>query len=65
VDVLLVTGSKAPHLHTVHTTAQKLNKKRTTLLVVDDVADVLTEAVRSPSMTEKFFFSSLIISHEP
>ncbi|CAB3410482.1 unnamed protein product [Caenorhabditis bovis] len=44
VDALLVTGSKAPHLHTVYTTHKSMNKKKTTLLVVDNVSDVMLEA---------------------
>lgn len=44
VDVLLVSGSKASHLHTVYTTHKSMNKKKTTLLVVDNVADVMVEA---------------------
>ncbi|PIC15348.1 hypothetical protein B9Z55_022360 [Caenorhabditis nigoni] len=44
VDALLVTGSKASHLHTVYTTHKSMNKKKTTLLVVDNVADVMQEA---------------------
>ncbi|CAD6185474.1 unnamed protein product [Caenorhabditis auriculariae] len=44
VDALLVSGSKAPHLHTVYTTHKSMNKRKTTLLVVDNVADVMQEA---------------------
>lgn len=46
IDVLLVTGAKAPHLNTVYNTHKSMNKKKTTLLVVDNVCDVLEEAVR-------------------
>ncbi|EYC39054.1 hypothetical protein Y032_0679g1461 [Ancylostoma ceylanicum] len=44
VDTLLVSGSKASHLHTVYTTQKSMNRRKTTLLVVDNVADVLQEA---------------------
>lgn len=40
-----MSGSKASHLHTVYTTHKSMNKKKTTLLVVDNVADVMVEAV--------------------
>ena len=45
MDVLLVTGAKASHLHTVYTTHKSMNRRKTTLLVVDNVADVMAEAV--------------------
>ena len=45
MDALLVTGAKAPHIHTVYTTHKSMNKKKTTLLVVDNVSDVMAEAV--------------------
>lgn len=44
VDALLVSGGKASHLHTVYTTHKSMNKKKTTLLVVDNVSDVMAEA---------------------
>ncbi|XP_076316869.1 uncharacterized protein ZK1073.1-like isoform X2 [Tachypleus tridentatus] len=44
VDSLLVTGSKASHLHTVHTMHAAMDPRRTTLLKVDGVGDVLFEA---------------------
>jgi len=44
MDALLVTGAKASHLHTVYTTHKSMNKKKTTLLVVDNVSDVMSEA---------------------
>ena len=47
MDALLVTGSKAPHIHTVYTTHKNMNKKKTTLLVVDNVSDVMAEAPES------------------
>ncbi|XP_076372402.1 uncharacterized protein ZK1073.1-like [Tachypleus tridentatus] len=43
VDTLLVTGSKASHLHTVHTMHASMDPRRTTLLKVDGVGDVLLE----------------------
>lgn len=45
IDALLVTGSKAPHVQTVYNTHKNMNKKKTTLLVVDNVSDVMAEAV--------------------
>lgn len=45
MDALLVTGAKAPNLNTVYTTHKSMNKKKTTLLVVDGVSDVMEEAV--------------------
>ncbi|VDP17335.1 unnamed protein product [Soboliphyme baturini] len=44
VDALLVVGSKASHIHTVYTMHQAMSKRNTTLLVVDGIGDVLTEA---------------------
>jgi hypothetical protein len=52
MDALLVTGAKATHLQTVYTTHKSMNKKKTTLLVVDNVSDVMAEAV-----SILFFFS--------
>lgn len=45
IDALLVTGSKAPHLQSIYNTHKNMNKKKTTLLVVDNVSDVMDEAV--------------------
>jgi protein NDRG1 len=44
VDALLVTGARAPHINTVYNTHKNMNKKKTTLLVVDNVSDVMAEA---------------------
>lgn len=44
MDALLVTGSKAPHIQSIYNTHKNMNKKKTTLLVVDSVSDVMTEA---------------------
>ncbi|KRZ96976.1 Uncharacterized protein T08_11255 [Trichinella sp. T8] len=44
VDALLVVGSRASHLHTVYTMHQSMSKLKSTLLVVDDVGDVISEA---------------------
>lgn len=44
-DTLLVVGSKASHIHTVYTMHQAMNREKTTLLVVDGVGDVMSEAV--------------------
>ncbi|KAI1725449.1 ndr family domain-containing protein [Ditylenchus destructor] len=44
MDALLVTGAKAPHIQTVYNTHKNMNKKKTTLLVVDNVSDVMAEA---------------------
>jgi len=43
IDALLVTGSRAPHIQTVYNTHKNMNKKKTTLLVVDNVSDVMQE----------------------
>jgi len=43
-DVMLVTGTLASHLHTVHTMAAHLNKTKSTLVQIDGVGDVLNEA---------------------
>jgi len=44
MDALLVTGAKAPHLQSIYNTHKNMNKKKTTLLVVDNVCDVMSEA---------------------
>ena len=44
-DVMLVTGTLASHLHTVHTMAAHLDKTKSTLVQIDGVGDVLNEAV--------------------
>jgi len=44
MDALLVTGSRAPHIQSVYNTHKNMNKKKTTLLVVDGVSDVMAEA---------------------
>jgi len=44
MDALLVTGSRAPHIQSIYTTHKNMNKKKTTLLVVDNVSDVMAEA---------------------
>ncbi|CAJ0583646.1 unnamed protein product, partial [Mesorhabditis spiculigera] len=44
VDALLVSGGKASHLQSVYTTHKNMNRKKTTLLVVDNVCDVMSEA---------------------
>uniref|UniRef100_A0A5S6QP33 AB hydrolase-1 domain-containing protein n=1 Tax=Trichuris muris TaxID=70415 RepID=A0A5S6QP33_TRIMR len=44
VEALLVVGSKASHLHTIYTMHQSMSKYNSTLLVVDDIGDVLTES---------------------
>jgi len=44
MDALLVTGAKAPHLQSIYNTHKSMNKKKTTLLVVDNVCDVMSEA---------------------
>ncbi|KAF8354037.1 hypothetical protein PRIPAC_95660 [Pristionchus pacificus] len=38
------TDLSAPNLHTVYTTHKSMNKKKTTLLIVDNVTDVMAEA---------------------
>lgn len=42
---MLVAGTLASHLHTVHTMANHLNKTKSTLVLIDGVGDVLNEAV--------------------
>lgn len=53
MDALLVTGAKAPHISTVYNTHKNMNKKKTTLLVVDNVSDVMAEAVM-PSKAQPY-----------
>jgi len=43
-DVMMVTGTLASHLHTVHTMASHLNKTKSTLIQIEGVGDVLNEA---------------------
>ena len=43
--VMLVAGSLASHLHTVHTMANHMDKTKSTLVIIDGVGDVLLEAV--------------------
>ena len=45
---MLVTGTLASHLHTVHTMAAHLDKTKSTLVQIDGVGDVLNEAVSLP-----------------
>ena len=45
MDTLLVTGAKASHNHTVHTMHAHMNKAKSSLVKLDDVGDVLIEAV--------------------
>ena len=45
VDTLLVAGSKASYVHTVHTMHQNMNKEKTQLLKIEKVGDVIAEAV--------------------
>jgi len=42
-DVMMVTGTLASHLHTVHTMASHLNKTKSTLIQIEGVGDVLNE----------------------
>nr|CAD2147378.1 unnamed protein product [Meloidogyne enterolobii]CAD2181417.1 unnamed protein product [Meloidogyne enterolobii] len=44
MDVLMVSGSRSPHLQSVYHMHKGMNKKKTTLLVVDGVCDILQEA---------------------
>lgn len=43
--VMLVAGSLASHLHTVHTMAGHMDKTKSTLVIIDGIGDVLLEAV--------------------
>ena len=45
IRVLLVTGSQASNLHTVHAMHSHLNKSKSELIQIDGVGDVLNEAV--------------------
>lgn len=47
VDILLVTGSKAAYAADVEKEYQKMGKEKTSILKINDVADVVQEAVRS------------------
>uniref|UniRef100_A0A1I8BRG4 F-box domain-containing protein n=1 Tax=Meloidogyne hapla TaxID=6305 RepID=A0A1I8BRG4_MELHA len=44
MDVLMVSGSQSPHLQAVYHMHKGMNKKKTTLLVVGGVCDILHEA---------------------
>lgn len=44
-NVMLVAGSLASHLHTVHTMASHMDKTKSTLVIIDGIGDVLLEAV--------------------
>ncbi|KAF7639655.1 hypothetical protein Mgra_00000981 [Meloidogyne graminicola] len=44
MDVLMVSGSRSPHLQSVFNMNKEMNKKKTTLLVVDGVCDIMQEA---------------------
>jgi protein NDRG1 len=44
MDVLMVSGSRSPHLQSVYHMHKGMNKKKTTLLVVDGVCDIIQEA---------------------
>ena len=52
MDTLLVTGAKASHNHTVHTMHSHMNKAKSSLVKLDDVGDVLIEAVSDPATAE-------------
>lgn len=43
-NVMLVAGSLASHLHTVHTMASHMDKTKSTLVIIDGIGDVLLEA---------------------
>lgn len=62
IETLLVTGAKTPHIAAVYTTHKSMNKKKTTLLVVDDVSDVLTEAVSLLYLILKIFYYKNFLS---
>ncbi|KAH7710293.1 Ndr [Aphelenchoides avenae] len=44
IDALLAVGANSPHASSVHNICQHMNKQKTTLLVVDGVLNVMTEA---------------------
>lgn len=59
VETLLVTGSKASHLHTVHTMHQQCNKTKTSLIKFDDVGDVMTECPEKFAQSLQLFCKGL------
>lgn len=56
MDVLLVNGSMAPYIGTVYVTYKNMNQEKTTLLVVDNVTDVMDEAVHLTALPFKKFW---------
>lgn len=52
-QVMLVAGSLASHLHTVHTMASHMDKTKSTLVIIDGIGDVLLEAVILGKTTDK------------
>lgn len=54
LETLLVSGSRAAHVHNVHTMYSFMNKTKTSLLKIDGIGDVLLEA------PEKFSQSLLL-----
>ncbi|CAL4085701.1 unnamed protein product, partial [Meganyctiphanes norvegica] len=59
VETLLVTGSKASHIHTVHTMHQSCNKTKTSLIKFDDVGDVLAECPEKFAQSLQLFCKGL------
>jgi len=59
VETLLVTGSKASHIHTVHSMHQSCNKTKTSLIKFDDVGDVLTECPEKFAQSLQMFCKGL------
>lgn len=59
MEVLLVTGAKASHNHTVHTMHAHMNKAKSSLVKLDDVGDVLIEAPEKFCQTLLLFCKGL------
>jgi hypothetical protein len=47
METLVVVGQHSPYVHTTKKMVDSMDKLHTTLLVMDDIADVLFLAVRS------------------
>ncbi|XP_064097939.1 uncharacterized protein ZK1073.1-like [Macrobrachium nipponense] len=59
VETLLVTGSKASHVNTVHNMHQSCNKLKASLLKIDDVGDVLQECPEKFAQSLQLFCKGL------
>lgn len=59
IRVLLVTGSQASNLHTVHAMHSHLNKSKSELIQIDGVGDVLNEATDKVAQSLTLFVQGL------